>query len=403
MWIERDMAPQLLQNQQYVQLLIGPRQCGKSSLLSEIGQERYSEVTFDDFQQRDLAEQDPALFLAQYTLPLNIDEVQYAPNIFPEIKKIVDHLKRLALKNTVSSTPLPLFRLTGSNQILMDKYVKETLVGRAAYYYLHTLSVNEIVRAFPTIALSTLLFKGGWPELYTQPIDPVHYLNDYIRQYLEKDIVLAAGINKQQDFHLVLKMLAARTGQLLNYSDIAKDTGVRSNTIKEWVSILERTGLLKLLPAYHSNLNNRLIKMPKLFFLDTGLAIRLQGWNLEAPVLLSSQAGGLFESLVYGEIIKFIHNFGKTWSVYLWRTKEAEEIDFIIEINPDTYIALESKLAIQNVRPINLSPAFKKTFPKIKNIDIVTAGGELKQLAPHCKQIPITQLTSYLQDLTTPT
>lgn len=399
MWIERDITPYLLNAQQYVQILIGPRQCGKSSLLAEIGNDRYTEISFDDFQQRDLAQSDPALFLAQRPPPLILDEVQYAPHIFPEIKKIVDQLKRAALKIPEPAAILPIFRLTGSNQILMDKYVKETLVGRAAYYYLYTLSVNEIIKPFPSVPLSTLLFKGGWPELYTQSIDPVHYLNDYIRQYIEKDVILAAGINKQQDFHQVLRMLAARTGQLLNYSDIAKDTGVKSNTIKEWVSILERTGLLKLLPAYHSNLNNRLIKMPKLFFLDTGLAIRLQGWTLEAPVLLSPQAGGLFETLVYSEIIKFIHNFGKTWSIYLWRTKEGEEVDFIIEINPDTYVALESKLAIQGARPVNLSPAFRKTFPQIKNIDIVTAGGELKQLAPHCMQIPITQLAHYLQSL----
>lgn len=200
MLIKRDIAKLLREDRGvYVIILIGPRQCGKSTLFAALGEGRFREVTFDDFQMRNFAERDPALFLAQYPPPLIIDEIQYAPNIFPEIKRIVDNLKRERALNNREDQIEVLFYLTGSNQILLDTHVKETLVGRASYYHLNTLSVHEIRNAFPKISLTEILFKGGWPELYTNPaLDPVHYLNDYIRNYIEKDIVVSAGIIKKK-------------------------------------------------------------------------------------------------------------------------------------------------------------------------------------------------------------
>src|SRR3990167_5052518 len=145
LYIERDITRQLTQAKTPVQILIGPRQCGKSTLLSRLNDEKFHEITFDDLQMRNLANQDPALFLTQFRPPLLLDEVQYVPNIFSEIKRRIDQLKKERLKN---NTHLPiLFRLTGSNQLLMDKHVKESLVGRASYFYLNTLSVHEILNS----------------------------------------------------------------------------------------------------------------------------------------------------------------------------------------------------------------------------------------------------------------
>jgi len=216
MLIERDIAKRLREDRGvYVHILIGPRQCGKSTLFFALGNGRVNEVTLDDFQMRNMAQRDPALFLNQFSPPLIIDEIQYAPNIFPEIKRIVDHLKRERILKSQQDPIEVQFYLTGSNQILLDIQVKETLVGRASYYYLNTLSVHEIKKAFPNLPLTEILFKGGWPELYTNKfLDPVQYLNDYIRNYIEKDIVVSAGVIKKKEFHTVLGMLAARTGNV---------------------------------------------------------------------------------------------------------------------------------------------------------------------------------------------
>lgn len=398
MWIKRDIAARLRKDRGvYAHILIGPRQCGKSTLFAALGEGKYQEVTFDDFQIRSLAEKDPALFFAQYPPPVIIDEIQYAPNIFPEIKLIIDTLKRERVLENLSDEINVLFYLTGSNQILLDTQVKETLVGRASYYHLNTLSVHEIKNALPETPLTEILFKGGWPELYTNPaLDPVKYLNDYIRNYIEKDIVMSAGIIKKKEFHTVLGMLAARTANLLNHSSLAKDSGVKSVTINEWVSVLERTSLIYLLPPFETNLNKRLTKSPKVYFLDTGLTTRLQGWMDIQPLLTSPQAGALFETLVLSEIVKCITNFGKNWKISLWRTKDGEEIDFLLENGKGEVLALDAKLGIYGAEPLPIPPALSKTFPNLKQTIVVTYNGKKLWLSKECLQVPITELTDFL-------
>ncbi len=398
MWIPREISGYMGSiSSELVQIVIGPRQCGKSSLLWHLNPD-FQEVTFDDLQARSLAQNDPALFLSNYNLPLIIDEVQYAPNIFPEIKQRVDQLKKERLQNPQQKLKVA-FRLTGSNQILMDKNVKESLVGRAGFYYLNTLSVSEIVNADLPVSCMDILFKGGWPELYISDIPTVKYLNDYVRNYIEKDIVLSAGINKQSEFHSVLGLLAARTAGILNYSDIAKDSGVKSVTVKEWVSLLERSSLIYLLRPFESNLNKRLIKSPKLHFLDTGIACRLQGWSEIEPLSRSPQIGHLFESLVLAEIVKFMNNYGKTWQLFYWRTRDGEEIDFVIKTESNKIIALDAKLGIHSVLPASLPSSFKKLFPNTEVFYLVSIGGQRQKLSSCCEQIPITELTGFLLGL----
>lgn len=397
MLIKRDIASFLTRDKGiYVQILIGPRQCGKSTLFAALGKDRVTEVTFDDLQIRTLAENDPALFLSQYSTPLLIDEVQYAPNIFPEIKRLVDIEKKERVLGKRKKIHV-LFYLTGSNQILLDKRVKESLVGRASYYYLNTLSLHEIKNAYPKVGIDDVIFKGGWPELYiNRDLDPTRYLNDYVRNYIEKDIVASAGIVKKKEFHTVLGMLAARTGNFLNCSSVSKDSGVRSVTIDEWVSILERTQILYLLPPVSANLNKRLIKAPKIYFLDTGLAARLQGWAEQGPMMNSPQAGALFETLVLSELVKFIDNFGKNWKLSVWRTKDKEEVDFILENEHEKRIAIDAKLGIHGVKPMNIPRSLAKTFPDLKEIILVTFGGKKMQLSKQSMQLPISELTKFL-------
>ncbi len=395
MWINREIQSFFAQEHpEMIQVLIGPRQCGKSSLFWTMGRE-FSEVSFDDMQARRLAKTDPGLFIAQQKLPLIIDEVQYVPEIFSELKRVVDARKRERLKKGSASDEV-LFRLTGSNQILMDQNIKESLAGRAGYYFLNTLSVSEILRSQRDITLSQILFKGGWPELYVTSRSPVKYLNDYILSFIEKDVVLNFGVSKQNEFHTVLGLLAARTGELINYSSIAQHSGVKSGTVRDWVSILERMNLLYVLKPYENNLNKRLIKSPKIYFLDTGLACRLQGWAEEIPMLSSPQAGHLFETLVLAEIIKFKNNHGKDWNVFTWRTKEGEEVDFIIEKADGQVLALEAKMGIHSVEPVSIPKSLQKQFPKLKKIVIVSYGGEEKSLSGQSLQLPIAKLGDYL-------
>lgn len=401
MWLKRQLQ-NAIENPDgnYIYIIVGPRQCGKSSLLSHLGKDQFEEVTLDDFQMRSLANSDPGLFLNSRATPLVIDEAQYAPDLFPELKQIIDQHKKKALHSNTRKKITPIYYLTGSNQILMDKQVKETLVGRASYFYLNTLSVSEILGTLPDTTINQILFQGGWPELYTnKQLNCVNYLNDYIRNYIEKDIVLSAGINKQLEFHTVLKMLASRTGGLLNYSSIAKDSGIKSVTVKEWCSLLERSQLIQLLHPYATNKNVTLKKAPKIYFLDTGIAARLQGWSDLNTFANNPQIGHLFESLVMAEINKFINNHKKSWQVSLWRTKSDEEVDFLIEIDNGKVIAIDAKMAIHGAHPIGIPPALARTIPSIKQITLVTFGGKQQLLSKQCLQVPLANLSDWLSKL----
>ncbi len=395
MYIPRDITSMLTSSSAPVQIVIGPRQCGKSTLLAHLSGPSVREVTFDDLQMRTLANRDPGLFLEQFSPPVLLDEVHYVPALFPEIKRIVDRVKR---ERVTSGTPIPvLFRLTGSDQILMDKNVKESLAGRASYFPLNTLTVHEIKKGVDNVSLPDILFRGGWPELYLdRALSPVQYLNDYIRSTIEREIVLSAGIQKQEAFNLVLGLLAARTGMLLDYTNIARDSGVQGVTVKEWVSTLSRTSLVSLLRPYESNLNKRLTRTPKLYFLDTGLAVRLMGWQEQHPLMASPQAGALFETLVYSEILKFLQNYGKSWQLYLWRTKEGEEIDFLLITSSGEAVALDAKMSLQSVHPVRIPPGFAKAFPTVRRLILVTFGGQKVQLSRECLAVPVSDLHDFL-------
>lgn len=397
MFIQRDISQRLADSKMPVQFVIGPRQCGKSTLLLSLSENTFNEVTFDDLQLRNLANQDPALFLEQFPPPVLLDEVQYVPQLFSEIKAHIDRLKRQRLQ-TNEKIPT-LYRMTGSNQLLLDKNVKESLAGRASYFNLNTLSVHEILQALPDTSIQNILFKGGWPELYIdQDLSVVQYLNDYILSYVEKDVVLSAGVQKLESFNLVLGLLAARTGMLLDYNDIANHSGVRAVTITEWIGLLQRTSLVYCLKPYANNLNKRLTKTPKFYFLDTGLAVRLQGWQDLMPMMNSPSAGPLFETLVFAEIVKFIQNYGKDWQLYFWRTKSGEEIDFMIVTEAGKVIALDAKMSIKCTQAIAIPKTFAASFPATKEIIIVTYGGEKRQLSDVCLALPLADLHDFLRN-----
>jgi uncharacterized protein len=356
MWILRDVQPFLEQNKDVIQVIRGPRQCGKSSLLLHLDSD-FIELSLDDPALRELAQTDPTLFLSQFEgKKILIDEAQYAPELFPVLKRKADLYKR------TTSTPQTLIRLTGSNQILMDRNVKETLAGRASFFDLNTLSVAEILRG-RNINIQEILYQGGWPELYAYPDkNAKKYLDDYISSFIEKDIVLSAGIQKRSEFLKCIRLLAGRVGELLNLNDLAVSVGVDSKTIKDWISVLEKMQIVALVYPYSTNLSKKLIKTPKLYFLDTGLACRLQGWTAAVPIMTSPQQGHLFENLVFSELVKFKQNHLVDLDIFFWRSRDGEEVDFLLQLGPEKFFFLEAKVTAQKLPNLNSHREVKKVF-----------------------------------------
>ena len=344
MWIERDILKFLRKRPKGtlpVKILRGPRQVGKTSLLDHMGTHKL--ILFDDLTIRNFAQDNPVLFFDQFTGPLILDEATLAPNIFPELKRRIDIERRQRQAKEVS-TPLDIW-ITGSNQTLLQEEVQESLAGRANYFLLNTLSLHECQNSFSQeVTLRTVFMRGGWPELHTSPeLNAVQYLNDFIATFIEKDIVSAAGIEKKAAFSKSLQLAAARVGQLINYSDIAKIVGVDTTTVQSWIALLDQNGIVRILQPYYSNLNQRLVKTPKIYFEDTGLAVRLQGWSEFEPVMVSPYFGSLLENLVLAEITRFFTNQGMQPEVYFVRSKAQVEVDFLVQLPNQRFIAIEVK------------------------------------------------------------
>ncbi len=393
MLVKRDLLEALNEKTTLEALLLwGARQVGKTTLLDQLNLK--SKAYLDDLGLRTRAQNDPAFFLEDLPLPCLIDEVQYAPQLFPQIKYLIDERRRANLRRKSKGTTW--FFLTGSNKTLLDKNIKESLAGRCHLFNLHGFSVKEIVAAFPELSLKTMLLRGGFPEVYTRDkLSPKMFYNDYILSFIEKDVAYASGIEKLSEFHTVLRLLSARTGQFINVSDISQQAGVDQKTVSFWINILKQNAVLDLVSSYATNLSKRIVKMKKLYFFDTGLCARLQGHEDETLLWNSVQVGALFETLVFSELAKTRDNFLKDWQLFTWRTKEKQEIDFILKSHEKT-IFIEVKLGIQSAKPFELDSEAKKVFEAPYNKLVVTAGGDIESLDRETKRVPIQQLGAYL-------
>lgn len=337
-----------------VLLLTGPRQVGKTTLLEHCSQNHRNVVTLDDLDERTLAKTDPALFLQKHTAPLLIDEVQYAPELFSYIKIIVDKDKRPGL-----------FWLTGSQKFHLMRGVSETLAGRVAILDLLGLSQAEIANRAATsipflptdawinhaklnikssINHSTLMsvyeaiWRGSFPNVLTHDIAlrDIFY-NSYVQTYIQRDVRALTQINNEIGFTRFLRAAAARTGQLINYANMARDVDVDIKTIKSWLSILEASGLIYLLKPYHNNITNRMIKTPKLYFLDTGLCAWLTQWSTAAALEAGAMSGAILETYILTEILKSYWHNGKTANFYFYRDRDQKEVDLLIEQDGKLY------------------------------------------------------------------
>lgn len=375
MWIHRDFLDYIASLKALpIKVLKGPRQVGKTSLLEKLG--KYKTIYFDDHATRRLAQDNPRLFFDQIKGPHILDEATLAPEIFFELKRRVDESRRLKKEGEID------YWITGSNQTLLQKSVSESLVGRANYFDLNTLSIHEI----KDFKLSELLLRGGWPELIINPtLSHTRYLNDLVNTFIERDILSAAGIEKKNAFSKTLHLVAGRVCELMNYSDIGKSVGAETQTIQSWIALLAQNGLITRIPCFASNLNQRLIKTPKYIFNDVSLAARLQGWTEFNPLYVSPSFGKLLENLAISEVVKFFFNKGEIPKIYYVRSKEKVEFDLLIELPNNQYIAAEVKSSAADWTPeqmkllasLKLNIAEKWVISptaslKLKNSDVVT-------------------------------
>ena len=328
-----------------VVMVCGQRQVGKSTMLYHIKESTRTYVTLDDVNARRLAETDPGLFFETYMPPVLIDEFQRVPDLLLEIKKITD---RLSLEGKDNSG---LFWLTGSQKFSMMKGVSESLAGRVAIFDLSGLSSAEIegkepweffpqvdvlktrVKGLPPVTLNGVfgkIIKGGMPKVIASDIDNDRYYSDYVNTYIEKDIRDYAHIGKIHEFTDFLIYMAAHTSQELIYSKISSEIGISAPTAKEWVSLLESSGIIYILRPYFNNITKRLIKTPKMYFMDTGLAAWLTRWPDALTLANGAMSGAFFETYVVTEIVKSFLNAGHQPALYYYRDMDQKEIDLVI-------------------------------------------------------------------------
>jgi hypothetical protein len=304
-------------------LITGPRQAGKSTLLQNC-LSAYAYVTLDDPIHRSMANQDPELFLSSFPAPVIIDEIQYAPDLLSYIKIRVDQ-KRHQYGQYV---------LTGSQVFQLMKGVSESLAGRIAIFQLYPLSWTEIedhhLVGDQQCAEQTI--RGFYPEFFVVPnLNWNLWYGSYLSTYIERDVRNIKSITDLGRFQTFISLLATRAGQLLNLSDIAGQCGISQPTAKDWISILESTYIIHILKPFHNNRSKRLVKSPKLFFVDTGLLCYLLGIDNEQRFFKAAERGHVFENMIVMEAIKRLSQRTERAQIYFYRTAAGVEVDLIIE------------------------------------------------------------------------
>jgi predicted AAA+ superfamily ATPase len=333
-----------------VLMLNGPRQVGKTTFLEKMSGRGRSYVSLDDLSVRRLAREEPRLFLERYPPPVVIDEIQYVPELLTAIKQNVDGHKKPGA-----------FWLTGSQPFHLMKGVTESLAGRVAIMNMSGFSAHEknrrvgklkpflptpaLLRSRPSFGASARLasvykdiWGGGFPALATGEVrNHQLFFSSYVQTYLQRDVRDLTQVGDLEVFGRFLKACAARTGQLLNISDLARDTDVSVNTARHWLSILEASFVIYLLKPFHSNFTKRLVKAPKLYFLDTGLCAYLTEWTSPGTLESGAMAGAFLETYVVGEILKSWWNNAATPSLYYYRDKDGREIDLVLQQDDRLY------------------------------------------------------------------
>ena len=339
MYVQREAQKALarLMRQFKVVLVTGARQVGKSTMVQEVLADRFAYVSLDDARLRELAHNDPALFMKDHVPPVVIDEAQKAPNLFDAVKLLVD-----------ARPDKGKIVLTGSQTYRLMHGVSETLAGRIAVLRLSGLSLRErlgLAGRAPYVPgknegtgtdktsfdVWTAIWRGDMPALLDPDIDWDDFYTHYTATYVERDVRELIQVANEERFYRFLISCAARTGAVLNVSELARDVGVEVKTCNHWLSILKASGMVHLLRPYAANAGKRAIKSPKLYFMDTGLVCYLLGWTSPRVARDGAMSGALFETFVVAEILKSYFNDGRNANnVFFYRDERKREIDLVI-------------------------------------------------------------------------
>lgn len=330
--------------------ITGPRQSGKTTLLKHIFPDK-KYVSLEDPDIRQIAVADPRAFLNQSETGMIIDEIQRVPELVSYIQGIVDQLQKPGY-----------FLLSGSQQFELTQKISQSLAGRTAIMKLLPFTIKEIQIVSAGLSSNELIYKGLYPRLYnTPPMNPSRYYSSYLQTYIERDLRELLNVKDLHQFELFVRLCAGRTGQIFVASNLANEVGVSVPTIQSWLSILEASYIVYLLQPYHTNINKRLIKSPKIYFYDTGLAAFLAGINSVEQIPVHPLRGALFENLVIMEVLKKKYNSFKNYQMYFYRDSNQNEVDLL----------LDNGISIDAIE-IKSSETFDKTFQKglnyIKNI-----------------------------------
>ncbi len=320
--VKREIADKIRQyaNQYPVVTITGPRQSGKTTLCRMVFP-NIPYVSLESVEERAFALSDPKGFLARHPNRMIIDEIQRAPDLLSEIQIRVDEQQRPGM-----------FVVTGSQNFQLLSSLSQSLAGRTALATLLPFSHKESRRIQKkTISLDQVLYTGSYPRIFDMKLHPTEAMAFYVNTYVERDLRLLINVKDLSRFETFLKLCAGRTGQILNLSSLGNDVGVKHNTIKSWISILEASYIVKLLQPYYRNYRKRLVKAPKLYFLDTGLAAFLLGIQNAEQIGSHPLKGALFETFVVSELLKIRFNEGQTDNLYYFRDHKGNEVDILLD------------------------------------------------------------------------
>ena len=311
-------------------MITGPRQSGKTTLIRSLFSELpYVSLEEPDIRQRAL--EDPRSFLKNYPNGAVLDEVQRVPNLFSYLQGIID------------SNADCHFVLSGSQHFLLMEQVTQSLAGRVAILQLLPLSLLEMKNAeLPLSSIEETMFTGGYPRIFSQKITPYDFHTSYLQTYVERDVRQLRQVSDLDLFVRFIRLCAGRIGQLLNVHSLASDVGISTPTAQAWLSVLQTSHIIFLLQPHFKNFNKRLVKTPKLYFTDTGLACNLLGIEKAEQLTSHFLRGGLFENLIILELLKNRYNQGKKSNLYFWRDNHGREVDCLVE-NIDRFKAIEIK------------------------------------------------------------
>ncbi len=348
-YINRDLEKIIIEASEYYSVITvtGPRQSGKSTLLKHLFPD-YKEYSMKDVHIRDFALNDPVAFLNQTTDGMFIDEIQKAPVLMEYIQGIVDR------------NPERKFLLTGSSNFEMMRDLSESLSGRSGVFELMPMSLSETNEFRTNLDLSNQLFEGLYPAVCSKKNKAGFFYPSYVKTYLEKDVRDLLNIQNQMQFMRFMKLCATRIGSIFNASELSAEVGVDVKTITRWLSVLQASYLITLLPPYYENISKRLIKSPKLYFNDTGLACYLLDIESAKQLDRDKMRGALFENMIVMEIIKHRYNQGKTGGVFFYRDSNQNEVDILLKQEGEI-TALEIKSAM------TYNSSFEKSLKQIPN------------------------------------